>query len=148
MTYTLAVAIRDEFERTHPRGTNTLLCDSCRRRKDRNDFRETPWHGRAARCKSCEGLGWLDEMFLQQRWELEQERAKVVMLVRHVQRLRLQRILTPMVRSADAFEAHHQPYYDAMERAQRRWLAAFMTLPIPEFQTRQKRTRLMQERKR
>ncbi|MFD5161019.1 hypothetical protein ACFWMJ_23570 [Streptomyces hawaiiensis] len=87
-------------------------------------------------------------MFLRQRWELEQERAKVVMLVRHVQRLRLQRILTPMVRSADAFEAHHQPYYDAVERAQRRFLAALVTTPIPEFERRQKRTRLTQERTR
>lgn len=148
MTYTLADAIRAEFERTHPNGKNTLLCEQCRRRKDREDFRETPWHGRAATCKSCEGMRWTDELRLRQTWELEQERAKVVMLVRHIGRLRMQRILTPLVRSGDAFEAHHQPYYDALERAQRRWLAAFMTLPIPEFERRQKRARLTQERTR
>lgn len=93
-SYTLADAIRNEFERTHPRGKNTLLCVGlCRRRKDREDFRETPWHGRAASCKSCEGWRYRDELYERQRWALEQERAKVVMLIRHVQRLRLQRIV-------------------------------------------------------
>jgi len=143
---TLADAIRAQFDRDHPNGKNTLLCDGlCRRRKDREDFRETPWRGRAAACKSCEGLRYDDEIRIRQTWELEQERAKVRMLVRHVQRLRHQRILTPMVRSADVFEAYHQPYYDALERAQRRWLAAYMTLPIPEFEQRPKRQRLTKE---
>ncbi|WP_326812121.1 hypothetical protein [Streptomyces scopuliridis] len=46
---TLADAVRAQFERDHPRGKNTLLCVGlCRQRKDREDFRETPWHGRAA----------------------------------------------------------------------------------------------------
>ncbi|MFF1625589.1 hypothetical protein [Streptomyces sp. NPDC058272] len=91
---TLADAIRDAFERAHPRGKNTLLCVGlCRRRKDRGDFRETPWHGRAAECKSCEGLRYRDELYEQQRWELEQQRTKVLMLIRHIQRLRLQRIV-------------------------------------------------------
>lgn len=146
MPYTLADAIRDEFERTHPNGKNTLLCIGlCRRRKDREEFRETPWHGRAAECGRCEGLRYVDELRLRQAWELEQERVKVRMLVRHVQRLRMQRILTPVVRSADAFAAHHQPYYDALERGQRRWLAAYMSLPEPSFRMRSKRTRLTKE---
>ncbi|AKZ59182.1 hypothetical protein SAM23877_6137 [Streptomyces ambofaciens ATCC 23877] len=127
MTYTLADAIRDEFERTHPNGKNTLLCVGlCRRRKDRNDFRETPWHGRAARCTSCEGLRYVDELRYRQAWELEQERAKVRMLVRHIQRLRLQRI----VERAPALH--------------------FLTEPMPEAERRRKRARLtlQMERKR
>ncbi|MEU1200143.1 hypothetical protein ABZ446_28510 [Streptomyces sp. NPDC005813] len=89
MTYTLADAIREQFERDHPRGKNTLFCEQCRRTKDRNDFRETPWHGRAAACKSCEGVNWLALRYEEQLWKLEQERAKVRMLRRHLQRLRL-----------------------------------------------------------
>ena len=126
MNYTLADAIRAEFERTHPNGKNTLLCEQCRRRLDREDFRETPWHGRAHACKSCEGMRWVDELRLRQTWELEQERAKVVMLVRHVQRLRLQRIV---------------------ERAP---LLHYLTNPMPEPERRRKRARLtlQMERKR
>jgi transposase-like protein len=90
-------------------------------------------------------MRWTDELRIHQTWGLEQERAKVVMLVRHIQRLRLQRILTPVVRSADAFEAHHQPYYDALERAQRRWLAAYASLPEPAFKLRSRRARLTKE---
>jgi hypothetical protein len=93
VTYTLADAIRDEFERTHPGNRGALKCVQCRRRKDREDFRETPWHGRAAACKRCEGMRLTDEYALLDRWLLEQERAKVRMLIRHVQRLRLQRII-------------------------------------------------------
>ncbi|MDX2575919.1 hypothetical protein PV332_10545 [Streptomyces scabiei] len=145
MTYTLADAIRAQFERAHPNGKNTLLCDQCRHRKDREDFRETPWHGRAVACKSCEGFRWIDHLYAEQCWQLEQERAKVRMLIRHVQRLRMQRILTPLVSSADAFEAYHQPYYDALERAQRRFLAAYLTLPEPVFERRRKRARLTKE---
>lgn len=95
-----------------------LRCASCHWRKSRADFRETPWHGRAADCKSCEGMRWVDELRLRQTWELEQERAKVVMLVRHIQRLRLQRII---------------------ERAP---LLHFLTDPMPEPERRRKRARL------
>lgn len=116
--YTLADAIREQFERDHPHGKNTLLCDSCRRRKDRNDFRETPWHGRAAACKSCEGWRYRDELYARQSWELEQERAKVLTLIRHVQRLRLQRII---------------------ERAPSLF---YLTDPMPEPERRRKRARL------
>lgn len=93
---TLADAVRAQFERDHPHGKNTLLCDRCRRRKDRTDFRETPWHGRAADCRDCERMRYTDELNIRDRWLLEQERARSRMLLRHVQRLRLQRILTPV----------------------------------------------------
>ncbi|MEU3986101.1 hypothetical protein AB0F77_39595 [Streptomyces sp. NPDC026672] len=145
MTYTLADAIRAQFDRDHPGNRGVLKCTSCYRSKNREEFRETPWHGRAAACRRCEGMRLTDEYALRDRWLLEQERAKVRMLVRHVQRLRLQRILTPTVRSADAFRAHHQPYYDAVERAQRRFLAALMTVPVPEFEQRRKRQPLTKE---
>ncbi|MBT2412664.1 hypothetical protein J7I94_19210 [Streptomyces sp. ISL-12] len=154
MTYTLADAIRDEFERTHLRGTSTLLCVACRRRKDREDFRETPWHGRAAACKRCEGVTWLILQYeQQQRWALEQEREKVRMLRRHVQHLRYRRLLASVPSSADAFAAYHQPYYDALERAQQRWGAVWATAldpgaferPEPKIKQRATRTRLTKE---
>lgn len=126
MTYTLADAIRAEFERTHPNGKNTLKCTSCYRRKDREDFRETPWHGRAASCTRCEGLRYVDEVHARRMWELEQERAKTVMLMRHIQRLRVQRV---------------------MERAPSLF---YLTEPMPETERRRKRARLtlQMERKR
>ncbi|WDM16716.1 hypothetical protein J3S85_37760 [Streptomyces lavenduligriseus] len=74
MTYTLADAVRAEFERAHPRGKNTLLCLRCRRRKDREDFRETPWHGRASECTRCEGWTYWDEVRARTQWQLEQAR--------------------------------------------------------------------------
>jgi hypothetical protein len=86
--------------------------------QEREDFRETPWHGRAAACKSCEGWRYRDELYERQRWELEQERAKVVMLIRHVQRLRLQRIVE---RAPSLFN---------------------LTDPMPEPERRRKRARL------
>lgn len=128
MTYTLADAIRDEFERKHPRGKNTFLCVGlCRRRKDREEFRETPWHGRAAACKRCEGVAWLILQYEQQRWALEQEREKTRMLRRHVQRLRY---------------AHFRPRY-AMG-----WpsmVSPLLTEPVPETVWRRKRARLTKE---
>jgi hypothetical protein len=122
--YTLADAIRDEFERTHPRGKNTLLCDSCRRRKDRSDFRETPWHSRAADCKSCEGMRWVDELRIHQTWELEQERERTRMHRRHIAYLRLRRIFDRAPRSADVIRAHEEPYTRAVARASERWKRA------------------------
>ncbi|MFF1684482.1 MULTISPECIES: hypothetical protein [unclassified Streptomyces] len=73
----LADAVREQFERDHPRGKNTLLCAQCRRRLDREDFRETPWHGRAARCTRCEGGGWHRIQDERIRWELAQAREKL-----------------------------------------------------------------------
>ncbi|PPS86443.1 hypothetical protein [Streptomyces sp. MH60] len=145
MTYTLADAVRDEFERTHPRGKNTLKCVQCYRRKDREEFRETPWHGRAAACKRCEGVTWMVLQYEQQRWALEQEREKTRMLRRHVQRLRFQRILASVPSSAAALRAAEQPYMDALERAHLRMSAAVATLPIPNPERRLKRARLTKE---
>ncbi len=148
MTYTLADAIRDEFERTHPGGKNTLLCVGlCRRRKDREEFRETPWHGRAAACRNCEGVtvSWLVLRYEQQRWALEQEREKVRMLRRHIQRLRFQRILASVPSSAHALRAVEQPYMDALERAHLRMSAAVATLHIPNPERRIRRARLTKE---
>jgi hypothetical protein len=127
VSYTLADAVRDQFKRDHPHGKNALFCDQCRNTKDREDFRETPWHGRAACCKSCEGMRWVDELRLRQTWELEQERAKVVMLIRHIQRLRLQRIIPG----------------DEMEiRSASGRLLRVLTDPMPEPERRRKRARL------
>jgi hypothetical protein len=157
MTYTLADAIRAQFERTHPGGKNTLLCVGlCRRRKDREDFRETPWHGRAASCKRCEGVTWMVLQYEYQRWALEQEREKTRMLRRHVQRLRYAHVPQRYVMahsSADTFAAYHQPYYDALERAQQRWGAVWATAldpgvferPAPKIKQRATRTRLTKE---
>ncbi|MER7922152.1 hypothetical protein ABTY96_03275 [Streptomyces sp. NPDC096057] len=143
--YTLADAIRDEFERTHPNGKNTLLCGQCRRRKDREDFRETPWHGRAEVCQRCEGMTWVALQYEQQRWALEQERAKVRMLRRHVQRIRFRRLVASVPSSADALRAHHQPYHDALERRLPFYSAAYASLPWDEIRRSVKRKRLMKE---
>ncbi|MET9126924.1 hypothetical protein [Streptomyces sp. NPDC004528] len=125
MSYTLADAIRDDFNRKHPRGKNTLLCDGlCRRRKDRLDFRETPWHGRAAQCKSCEGMRYADEMNLRDRWLLEQERGRTRMHRRHISYLRLRRVIDRAPRSADVVRAYEEPYMRAVARASDRWVRA------------------------
>lgn len=127
MTYTLADAIRDEFERKHPRGKNTLKCTQCHRRKDREDFRETPWHGRAAACQRCEGVTWMVLQYERQRWALEQEREKVRMLRRHVQRLRY---------------AHFRPRYVMGWPST---VSPLLTEPVPGTARRLKRTRLTKE---
>ncbi|MFJ3084450.1 hypothetical protein ACIPJG_32500 [Streptomyces halstedii] len=129
MTYTLADAIRDQFERDHPHGKNTLFCaDGCRRVKDRLDFRETPWHGRAARCLDCEGYGigggsslWKREIEERTRWDLEQAREKLRMYQRYAQWLRLQRLLAVAPRTADVMRAGEQPYVGAVEAGMRKW---------------------------
>ncbi|WP_369147073.1 hypothetical protein [Streptomyces sp. R44] len=90
---TLADAVRLEFERTHPGGKNTLLCVGlCRRRLDREDFRETPWHGRAASCRRCEGFRYVDVLREQITWELVQAREKLRAYQRYAQTLRLERL--------------------------------------------------------
>ncbi|MFJ5103201.1 hypothetical protein [Streptomyces sp. NPDC088554] len=126
---TLANAIRLQFERDHPNGKNTLLCVGlCRQRKDRTDFRETPWHGRAASCIRCETFPgpagrslWHLTYDARLHWELEQSRAKLHMYRRFASWLKLQRLMASVPRSADVLRAHEQPYMDAIERAQRRW---------------------------
>ncbi|MFD4234278.1 hypothetical protein [Streptomyces sp. NPDC058542] len=135
MTYTLADAIRDQFERDHPGGKNTLLCVGlCRRRKDRNDFRETPWHGRAAACLNCEGYGiggarlWDRTYNDRVAWNLEQAREKLRMYQRYAQRLRAERYAGSPLRivlggptSADLFEAHEAPWRRLVEARRQKW---------------------------
>ncbi|MFD5198828.1 hypothetical protein ACFWM7_01395 [Streptomyces sp. NPDC058375] len=128
MTYTLADAIRAQFERDHPGGKNTLLCVGlCRRRKDRRDFRKTPWHGRAAACLNCEGYGiggarlWDRTHNDRMAWNLEQAREKLRMYQRYAQWLRLQRLLATAPRTAEVMRAREQPYVDAVEAAVRKW---------------------------
>ncbi|MEU7243389.1 hypothetical protein [Streptomyces sparsogenes] len=76
---TLAYAIHTLYDKD----PTALKCAGlCRRRKPRADFRETPWHGRAAACRSCEGVTYWDAYRERQAWQLEQERAKVRMLRR------------------------------------------------------------------
>ncbi|MFJ6720520.1 hypothetical protein [Streptomyces sp. NPDC091259] len=116
--YTLADAIRDDFERRHPNGKDTLLCVGlCRRRKDREDFRETPWHGRASRCESCEGGGW--NLVREERtlWALAQAREKLRAYQRYARALRFRLLLKSGPTSAEALTAHERPFYDAVERA-------------------------------
>ncbi|MFG3014331.1 hypothetical protein ACGFZB_28710 [Streptomyces cinerochromogenes] len=122
MTYTLADAVRDAFERDHPNGKNTLLCLRCRRRKDREDFRETPWHGRAAACTRCEGWTYWDEQRARTQWQLEQERERTRMYRRHIGHLRLRRILDKVPgSSADLVRGIEDPYARAVARVSDRW---------------------------
>ncbi|GGX26775.1 hypothetical protein [Streptomyces chryseus] len=114
---TLAEAIRADFEREHPRGKNTLLCDQCRFRKDREDFRETPWHGRAVCCKRCENFRYLDDYRERQAWEVEQLRERIRCQRRYIGHLKLTRLLRSAPRTADAIRAREQPYVYAVERA-------------------------------
>lgn len=98
---TLADAIRADFDRRHPRGKNTLLCVGlCRRRKDREEFRETPWHGRAASCLDCEGRRYSTVVNERAHWQLQQERERVRALRRLVSHQRIKLLLRPAVASA------------------------------------------------
>nr|WSW58473.1 hypothetical protein OG513_07695 [Streptomyces sp. NBC_00998] len=126
--YTLADAIRDEFERLHPGGKNTLLCVSCRRRKDREDFREKPWHGRASCCGSCEGGGW--NLVREERtyWELAQAREKIRAKSRYIRALQFRLLLKSGPTSAEALTAYEKPFYDAVERAVERQAHAWVRI--------------------
>lgn len=108
MSYTLADAIQAQFERDHPNGRGTLLCVHCRRRKSRTDFRETPWHGRAAACKSCEGMTWLALQYEELRWKLEQERERTRGLRRGL----------ALVRRVQLYRHYRQRYVLAMKEDQ------------------------------
>lgn len=122
---TLADALRADFERRHPRGKNTLLCVGlCRQRLDRKDFRETPWHGRAAACRRCEGMRYLDECRELYAWQLIQEREKGRALRRYVRHLRLRALLRPAVTSTEAFAAYEAPYRARMGERQQRFASA------------------------
>lgn len=94
-----------------------LYCVRCLLRKPRTDFRETPWHGRAAACMRCEAFRYVDELFERQRWQLEQERAKVRMYRRYVSYLQFRRLLElAQVSTADAARAVEEPYRRVLAR--------------------------------
>ncbi|MFD0650190.1 hypothetical protein I1A49_16525 [Streptomyces malaysiensis subsp. malaysiensis] len=99
-----------------------LKCDGrCRRRKPRSHFRETPWHGRAAACRDCEGFSVDRLVRIGQAWELEQEQAKVRALTRHIRRLRLRLLIAEAPSSADAMRDYEQPLHDAFARHAAGW---------------------------
>ncbi|WP_158943562.1 hypothetical protein [Streptomyces sp. NRRL S-378] len=127
--YTLADAVRDDFERRHPGGKNTLLCVGlCRRRRDREDFRETPWHGRAADCRTCEGGGWEYERAQRTYWELAQAREKLRAYQRYARALRFRLLLKSGPTSAEALTVYEKPLYDALERAVSRQVHAWASV--------------------
>ncbi|MFE7399584.1 hypothetical protein [Streptomyces sp. NPDC057557] len=107
--------------------TQLKCAGPCFRRKPREEFRETPWHGRAARCLSCEGdkyrTGgrWKRELDARTHWELEQAREKLRMYQRYAATLRLQRMVASAPSSADAFRAHMRPWERVMEARRRKW---------------------------
>ncbi|MFB8071100.1 hypothetical protein [Streptomyces californicus] len=116
--------------------TNTLLCAGlCRQRKDSEDFRETPWHGRAASCIRCETFPgpagrslWQTEYDARMHWNLEQTREKLRMYQRYAQRLRAERYDGRWVRafgisglSAQLVEAQEAPYRSAVEARRQKW---------------------------
>ncbi|MFB7919379.1 hypothetical protein [Streptomyces sp. NPDC056061] len=80
-------------------GRKVLLCvGRCRRRLPREEFRETPWHGRAAACVRCETFPgyagrsfWQIEQDERIHWELRQVREKLRMYQRYAARLKAER---------------------------------------------------------
>ncbi|MFJ3248346.1 hypothetical protein [Streptomyces sp. NPDC086782] len=94
-----------------------LLCTGlCRRRKPRTDFRETPWHGRAAECWGCETWGSRQLLlaYEQQRWELEQTRERLRMYARYASYLKLRGLLAQAPSSADALRSAEESYIRAV----------------------------------
>jgi len=135
----LAFAPPEVFERAadlyeqryrYARDRTALLCVGlCRRHKPREEFRELPTHGRAARCKSCEGDTWRRDLEDRTYWELEQTRQKLRMYQRYAQRLKRERYDDYPVRlvlgmgqtSGEFFSAYEAPAMDAVERRRRKW---------------------------
>ncbi|MFE0326308.1 hypothetical protein ACFW08_05765 [Streptomyces sp. NPDC058960] len=78
-------------------------------------------------------MRYVDELGVRDRWLLEQERAKTRMLLRHVQRLRLQRITTDN---------------RTILRAGNGRLLRVLTDPLPERRAKRARPTLLLERKR
>ncbi|MFI6444693.1 hypothetical protein [Kitasatospora sp. NPDC050543] len=58
------------------RDRTDLYCVRCSRRKAREEFREMPWHGRAAACRFCEDADRYLAFTARQSWQLQQEREK------------------------------------------------------------------------
>ena len=77
---------------THGDRTALRCAGLCNRRKAREEFRETAWHGRSSRCRDCEdGRAWDITYNERQSWLLQQERERTQMLRRHVARLTMRR---------------------------------------------------------
>ncbi|MGP3750866.1 hypothetical protein [Streptomyces sp. IBSNAI001] len=106
-----------------------LLCVGlCGRHKLREEFRETPWHGRAAACIRCETFPgpagrslWRLEQDARLHWELQQTREKLRAYQRYAQMLRLQRLINDIPRSSDVVRAHMRPWELAVEARRRKW---------------------------
>jgi hypothetical protein len=121
----------------HARDRTALLCTGlCRRHKPREEFRETPWHGRAAACIRCETFPgpagkslWQIDYDDRLHWELEQTRQKLHMYQRYAQRLKAERYGGYPVRialgmgqtSGEFIRAYEAPFMDAVERRRRKW---------------------------
>ncbi|MER5501348.1 hypothetical protein ABT096_29665 [Streptomyces sp. NPDC002561] len=120
---------RRRYERTE------LKCVACYRHKPRDDFRETPWRGRAARCISCETFPgpagrslWPVEYDARVQWELEQAREKLRMYQRFAARLKAERYIPQRVvlgmdqpTHTDAFRTRLRPWERVMEARRRKW---------------------------
>ncbi|WP_327379417.1 hypothetical protein [Streptomyces sp. NBC_01212] len=115
------------------RDRTALLCTGlCRRHKPRTDFRETPWHGRAAACIRCETFPgpagrslWQVTQDARAQWELEQTRQKLRAYQRYVQILRLHRLINDIPRSSDVVRAHLRPWERVVEARRRKCAAAW-----------------------
>lgn len=105
-----------------------LYCTGlCYRRKPRDQFRETAWHGRAARCRDCEGgRAWDISYNERQAWLLEQERARTRMLRRHITRLNLRLLMATAPTSADALRCEEKPLLDKAQRISASWRMTFL----------------------
>jgi hypothetical protein len=95
-------------------------------------------------------MRYVDELAARDRWLLEQERAKTRMLLRHIQRLRLQRLIMSAPSSADAYRAYVGPTEERHARRVQHWgrvwsdvfATLYAPLPDAEPERRQKRARL------
>ncbi|MFE5828710.1 hypothetical protein ACFQ8W_00315 [Streptomyces sp. NPDC056508] len=82
--------------RKYDKDPTALLCIGlCRRRRPREEFRETPWHGRAAECIRCETFPgpagrslWQIKQDERTHWEYAQTREKLRMYQRYARTLR------------------------------------------------------------
>ncbi|MFB7823846.1 hypothetical protein [Streptomyces hydrogenans] len=100
-TFGTYLASYRENDRTH------LLCVGlCRRRKPRTEFRETPWHGRAASCWNCETFPgaagrsrWQIESDERERWRHAQTREKLRAYQRYARLLRMERLTRRTIRT-------------------------------------------------
>lgn len=116
---TLAEAIRRKFEADHPGGKNTLLCDGCRRRKDRLEFEEWPGHQRSAWCLACAPRSHSERMASLWLWQRNQEQEKNRALVRHLARVKAQRDrMARVMTSGDILTYRELDVTDAIRRRQ------------------------------